>query len=372
MHVRNPILSCLILFAVCFSFASVAARAQDDDVILAPGSPPLTKLMAGKVVVTLKWALDVELTRSQEEKIGNALIRSWRANDVADIQGALEIVETYDRISKLSEAERNRARPKLKEAVLQGLRANPDDELSRILLSAYGGASSSEQFTGPPPVAAGNGQRVGADGFSGLYRLVRPKMGGVGVVIEYITFFPDGTVFWRFPAEGLRYFEAAAARGHHPNDWGTYQIKNGDIHIQRGPDRTNYVMTRQGERLNNPPSLGKGTFRPVPPADNLRLEGRYRRVGNAQSPAVMFTRDGKFRDEGAFRYSSYTRLNGTNYSDDGAAGTGTYSIGQNTLELNYSDGRVKRFTFVTFPENLAKKPAVDSFIINYNDSFQID
>jgi hypothetical protein len=61
------------------------------------------------------------------------------------------------------------------------------------------------------------------------------------------------------------------------------------------------------------------------------------------------------------------RPNRTIYQDDGRGGSGTYLIEQNTLELRYSDGRFKRFPFIAFPENLAKKPSLDSFIL-----FQID
>jgi len=38
-------------------------------------------------------------------------------------------------------------------------------------------------------------------------------------------------------------------------------------------------------------------------------------------------------------------------------------IEQNTLELRYTDGRIKRFAFVAFRENLMKKPAAESFLL---------
>jgi hypothetical protein len=196
--------------------------------------------------------------------------------------------------------------------------------------------------------------------------MVRPKMVGVGLVTEYIAFLPGGHVFWSLPSEGLLYFDSAVAQKAYPNDWGTYEIKNnGEIHILRGPERKLYVITRNGERLNNPPSLGKGSFRPVPPADGLVLEGTYR--WGETYPAITFTKDGNFRDEGFFLATDAVRPDGTWYKRDTRGGTGTYLIEQNTLELRYSDGRIKRFPFIAFPENLAKQPAVDSFILFYND-----
>ena len=115
--------------------------------------------------------------------------------------------------------------------------------------------------------------------------------------------------------------------------------------------------------------MGRGSFRPVPSADGLRLEGNYRR--DPSEPTITFTRDGSFRDGGIFRYfGTMQRPNGTVYQDDGVGGTGTYLIEQNTLELRYSDGRIKRFPFIAFPENLAKKPAIDSFILRYEETMK--
>ena len=123
------------------------------------------------------------------------------------------------------------------------------------------------------------------------------------------------------------------------------------------------------DRLNNPPSLGKGTFRPVPNADGLKLEGNYRR--GESEPTITFTVDGRFRDGGIFRhFGTLVRPDGSFYQDDGIPGSGTYTIEQNTLELRYSDGRVKRHPFIAFPENLAKKPAVDSFILRREERLQ--
>ncbi|HZI53420.1 MAG TPA: hypothetical protein VFD56_06950, partial [Chitinophagaceae bacterium] len=148
----------------------------------------------------------------------------------------------------------------------------------------------------------------------------------------------------------------------YPNDCGTYEIKNSEIHILRGPQKTKYIITRNGDCLNKPPSLGKGSFRPLPSCDGLRLEGNYRR--HESEPTISFTKDGRFTDDGIFRFfGSIGRLDGSSKTDDGIGGSGSYLIEQNTLELKYSDGRMKRFAFEAFPENLVDKPAVKSFLL---------
>ena len=208
-----------------------------------------------------------------------------------------------------------------------------------LCIVVFAASASACLFAQNKSVTAANNARIGADGFTGIYRMVRPKALNMnssgyerGYWIEYITFLPDGHLYWKLPPEGLLYFDAAAAERAHANDWGTYEIRNGDIHVLRGPNKKEYLITRTGERLNNPPSLGKGSFRAIPPADGLKLAGNYRR--NEKEPTITFTEDGRFTDGGIFGFfGSLVRLDGSTYTDDGIGGSGTYLIDQNTLEL---------------------------------------
>lgn len=204
---------------------------------------------------------------------------------------------------------------------------------------------------------------VGADGFTGLYRMVRPSsVASRGYYVEHIVFLTGGKLYRGLPPEGLLYFDPAVAQKAHPDRYGTYQFKNNEIHFLLGTNQTPYVITRNGERLNNPPSLGKGSFRRVPNCDGLKLEGNYRR--NESEPPITFTANGQFSDGGIFRYfGSLERPDGTMYHDNGTGGAGTYSIAQNTLELKYTDGRILRILIQVFPENLSKKPAVPSLLL---------
>jgi hypothetical protein len=198
---------------------------------------------------------------------------------------------------------------------------------------------------------------------TGLYRMVRPSsMASRGYFIEHLVFLPGGKLYRGLPPEGLLYFDPQVAQKAHPDRCGTYEFKNGEIHFLLGPNKTPYVITRNGERLNNPPSLGKGSFRPVPACDGLKLEGNYRR--HISEPTITFTRDGKFSDGGIFRYfGTLENPDGTMYMDDGKGGHGTYVIKQNTLELKYADGHIRRITLQAFPEDIAKQPAVPSLLL---------
>ena len=352
------------------------AGAQGRDVILHAGDPPLTQSMVDKTVALLKWVLEVEISGEHRSKLQQVMIRAWQTGNKGEMKSSIDIVDIHDKLTRMSPNEREAHREPLKEAVLQNLRNDPGDEMSRILVSLVDGPPAKTTRVIDGESSRKNNLRVGNDGFTGVYRMVRPRAINInsttpesGFWIEYITFLPDGNVYWSLPPEGLLYFDAALTARTDPDDWGTYTVKNGEIHVLRGPSKKLYVITRNGDRLNNPPSLGKGTFRPVPSADGLKLEGNYRR--GSSEPTITFSADGRFRDGGVFRYfGTLVRPDGSHYQDDGVPGSGTYIIEQNTLELRYSDGRIKRHPFIVFPENLVGKPAVDSFILRREERFQ--
>ena len=373
-----PLLLLLIFSITCLETAS--AQTPSSETVLAPGNPPLTSSIVGKNILLMQWALDIQLSDDQMSTFAKAVVGLWKANNQSEMKDVVLVAGMVDELSKATPDERNRAKTAIRAKLLENMRNYPTNEVNRMLLQIYEasqkGNSAIVSPSGNAPATAKSRSRVGADGFTGIYRMVRPRALNInssvaenGYTIEYITFLPDGHVYWTLPPEGLLYFDPAVAQRADPDDWGTYEIVGNEIRIIRGPNRYKYVMPRNGERLENPTSLGRGSFRPVPPADGLRLEGNYRR--DSSEPTITFTRDGSFRDGGIFRYfGTMQRPNGTVYQDDGVGGTGTYLIEQNTLELRYSDGRIKRFPFIAFPENLAKKPAVDSFILRYEETMK--
>lgn len=380
MKIRMSFLSYFLLVAVSFGTFNTTAYSQEKDGVLAQGKPPLTQSMVAKTIVLLEWSLDIRFSDEQKAKITKAVIGYWKTNNATEINNTVEVSNMVDGLMKASSEDRKKARESLSAEILQGLRGDTDDEISQMVLQVYEAAHSKNSKATSPSndsnTSTNTKLRVGGDGFSGIYRMLRPRALDinnphfeVGYWIEHITFLPNGNVYWTLPPEGMLYFDPAVARKAYPDDWGTYEMKNGEIHILRGPTNEPYVITRNGERLNNPPSLGKGSFRPVPSVDGLKLEGNYRR--DQSEPTITFTKDGNFRDGGVFRFfGDLARPDGTVYQDDGRGGSGTYLIEQNTLELRYTDGRVKRHVFVAFPENLAKKPALDSFILRSEESMK--
>lgn len=373
-HLCSSIL--ILLAVISFDAFNTGVYAQPADTVLARGNPPLTQSMLDRTGDFLEWLLDVDLSAEHKAMLKKITLRAWQTQNQGEIKSTLDLVKMHGELLQMSKADRDIKKAEIQGPILEGLRKETNDELSQIMVSAYDDAHSanSKTISNITNESAKSKMRVGADGFTGVYRMLRPRAINInntgsesGYYIEHITFLPGGNVYWTLPPEGLLYFDSAVAQRAYPDDWGTYEIRNGSIHILRGPTKEPYVITRSGERLNNPPSLGKGSFRPVPSADGLKLEGTYRR--DKSEPAISFTKDGGFRDEGVFRYfGDLARPNGTTYQDDGRGGSGNYLIEQNTLELRYSDGRIKRHAFMTFPENLAKKSAVDNFILRAEET----
>ena len=107
--------------------------------------------------------------------------------------------------------------------------------------------------------------------------------------------------------------------------------------------------------------------------DGLRLEGTFLREGYKTFPresripadSVTFTPDGRFVDKGLMDAAGvmWPDASGRHINfDDGVPGTGTYRIANYTLELRYSDGRVKPVFFYLEPRT--PKSSVREIYVN--------
>jgi hypothetical protein len=332
--------------------------------------------MVAKTLILLDWSLDIRLSDEQKMQIAQAVIGYWKTNNRAEINNTLEAVKVVDGLRQASPAERDKAKEIIQAEMLKGLRSDTNDEISQIVLKVFE-ATHSRSLSGPPRIndsatAMKSNQRVGLDGFTGIYVGTRNFSSSMSSVqLDYVTFLPSGHVYWTLPAEGLLYFEPRVAQRVHPDEWGTYEVVGREIRVSVG-NGLRYVFVKEGNQLKLQPHPGSSsvrTYSPLATGDGLKLQGRYRR--SATEPAITFSKDGGFRDDGIFRnFGTIGRADGTTYQDDGRAGAGTYLIEQNTLELRYSDGRVKRLAFTALPADLLQQP-VKSFRINY-ETFHIE
>jgi hypothetical protein len=211
--------------------------------------------------------------------------------------------------------------------------------------------------TSPPRAAGTTRPSRNAKGLDGIYFGLRrmPSVSGSPIMDlrrDYITFFPDGRLFWRLPGSGRDGFDFVASRKAFPEEWGTYKIVGNEVHINH-PERSRMIKARRkpdGRLDMDDPNV---TYRPVLDLSGLKLHGTYRR--SPSDPSITFTRDGKFEDQGFLGVVGTMQTNdGTLIKDSGEPGSGTYEIRSNTLHLEYSDGRSRKVVIYAFPENLVQ------------------
>ncbi len=105
MRITYNILLCIVLLTAIFH---VPVYAQNTEVVLVNGSPPLTQLMVGKTIVLLDWVLDLKLSKDQELKIKDIVVNAWKSNNKAAIKSTTDIINLYEQVFKLSSAEQSK------------------------------------------------------------------------------------------------------------------------------------------------------------------------------------------------------------------------------------------------------------------------
>ena len=350
--------------AVCVMWAGGSVIcAQNNDRVLVPGNPPLTEDMAGKVIAVLQWSLDLRFTKEQSIEIIQEVMSYWQQNKRSEMDSMVEIVRVADGILKAGEAERAKAKEIIRADLLKSLEEDTSDRLSRMVLQAY----KADHAAGNTGSGAMPGvRRTGSDALSGIYVGTRNFASSINTVqLDYVTLLPDGQVLWSLPVEGLRNFDARLAQRTYPDEWGSYKIAGNQIHVTVGGN-LRYTFLIDGGQLKLQPHEGSSsvrTYSRVATGDGIKLNGTYSR--SESEPSIIFYENGQFRDEGFMRnFGTMGRPDGSTYQADGRGGTGAYLLQQNTLELRYSDGRVKRFAFTVLPSNVAQRP-LPSFKLNY-------
>lgn len=209
--------------------------------------------------------------------------------------------------------------------------------------------------------------------FDGIYRAVGqtgdPLSPQRGIDYKYVAFFPDGRFLEKLPDQGLDKMNEAVEIRIDPVGWGTYAM-NGEMgRIVFPPDEysKNSIVWAFKEYSDHLKLTGEDYYL-LDRCNGLKLEGTFRRsdykTPDAPREGIKFTPDGRFADEGVLKAAGVMVRDAAGNSDfdDGAPGRGTYRIANYTLELTYSNGRVKRTSFLLDPE--MPKKAVTEFFLN--------
>ena len=245
--------------------------------------------------------------------------------------------------------------------------------LDSLGFSSGAGDARVAEAAKPVPLARGKGK------FNGIYRgmgVVSYTNGGASIRWRYVVFFPDGRFMEGFPDLGMDKLDEDAEIRRNPVGWGSYQSSGGPdghgkiVFLITDPEHEKEPIVWDLKEYPDHLQVNGDKYQLLERGDGMKLEGTFRRAdyktlyaGSQQG--ITFTSDGKFRDEGVFKAAAVMVRQpvGNGYDfDDGAPGSGTYRIANYTLELTYSNGRVKRTSI--FLEPGASKTGVREFYLN--------
>ena len=149
-----------------------------------------------------------------------------------------------------------------------------------------------------------------------------------------------GAKFW---GEGLYGLDTRMPPEINRRDWGTYSFSNGRG-ILKMP-YANIPLRMEGNTLIITANQTDHRFYNLPSVDGARFNGTYvMSEAYGKIPAITFTADGRFSDNGAIRvlYHDYNDC----INPAVVPGSGTYEVKDYSITFNYADGRKIKIAFL--------------------------
>jgi len=174
--------------------------------------------------------------------------------------------------------------------------------------------------------------------------------------LAVLYFSPDGTVFTDIPEKGFFNWNMQQYKSQFPSLFGSFNTINNTVSVRMNNETiaTSYTHDQNNSiQSNTNPSQ---VFKKIDALDNYQMEGSFINKQSGSNANIVFTRDGQFTDNGLIK----TILKNNNE----AAGYGKYSSRQNSLLLQYSDGRQLQLCFYMMPEDFQTGGRPDKILIN--------
>lgn len=191
------------------------------------------------------------------------------------------------------------------------------------------------------------------DGITGVWQGISMSVGspsagqplGVGYKVFSPIFLSNGQAYFgpKFPAEGLNGTDTRVRAELYRRDWGTYTFSNGRG-ILKMP-YANIPLRMEGNKLIITVNQTEHRFYQLPSVDGARFSGTYTMSeAYGKIPAISFTADGRFNDNGAVRilYHEYNDC----INPALQPGSGTYEVKDYTITFHYTDGRQIKIAFL--------------------------
>jgi hypothetical protein len=168
---------------------------------------------------------------------------------------------------------------------------------------------------------------------------------GLGYKVFSPIFLSNGQAYFgpKFYSEGLNEVDTRVLAELYRRDWGTYTFNNG-----RGILKMPYAdipLRMEGNILIITANNTSHRFFQLPSVDGARFSGTYVMTeAFGKIPAISFTADGKFNDNGAVRvlFHEYTDC----LNPALKPGSGTYEVKDYTIIFHYNDGRKIRIAYM--------------------------
>ena len=171
-------------------------------------------------------------------------------------------------------------------------------------------------------------------------------------------FLSNGQAYFgpKFYYEGLNDADTRVLAELYRRDWGTYTFSNG-----RGVLKMPYgniPLRMEGNKLIITANNTDHRFYNLPSVDGAKFNGTYVMAeAYGKIPAISFTADGRFIDNGAVRVLCHEYNDCINPGF--APGSGTFEVKDYTITFNYSDGRKINIAFLgTEYDKSNQSPAV--------------
>ena len=167
--------------------------------------------------------------------------------------------------------------------------------------------------------------------------------------IRYNVFTPiflsNGQAYFgpKFPSEGLDGLDTRIPPEIHQRDWGTFTFSNGSGVLKM--PYANIPLRMEGNTLIITANQTDHKFYQLPSVDGARFNGTYvMSEAFGKIPAIIFTADGRFTDNGAIRILYHDYNDCINPAIN--PGSGTYTVKDYTITFNYTDGREIKIAFL--------------------------
>lgn len=154
----------MVLLLICASaFVGRGSHCvQGGTAVLAQGDPPLTQQQFDNFVFYWEMYLDIKLTRDEREELKRDVLQYWTTHNTAEIQNTLKQAEDGAANRDLPQSALADMRTAYQAQHLAGLRSEPNDPMSVLLLKLYdrvhgfGGGSDNSAAAGGAILAPGN------------------------------------------------------------------------------------------------------------------------------------------------------------------------------------------------------------------------